>query len=124
MDNRRLILYVVAIVVLGWLLSVPIAIRGFPHSAPPPIGTLNGQSVNVSTNFGGSNVNVFSILCAGRVDLAQGSATVKDSCFTGDSNVVICSDITSANAARCEPGKAILTVEGHADDRIAYARVR
>jgi hypothetical protein len=122
MDNKRLLLYIVAIVVIAWLLSVPVAIKGFPR--PAPIGTLNGQSVNVSTAFGGSNVNVFSILCAGKVALAQGSATVKDDCFTGDSNIVICSDISSANAARCEPGKGALTVEGHGNDSIAYARVR
>jgi len=125
MDTKRLILYLAAIVILGPLILAPIAYRWLPHSNPPPIGTLNGPSINVTNAMGGANVNVvIPIPCAGKVSLAQGSATVNDSCFTGDTNIVICSDVTAANPVRCAPEKGSLAVAGHATDTIAYARVK
>ncbi len=124
MDTKRLILYLAAIVVLGPMLLTPIIARSVPHPTPAPIGTVNGPAVSVANSFGGSNVNINTILCAGRVALRQGSATVNDACFTGDSNIVICSDMSSPSGVRCEPGKGSLAVEGHADDTVAYARVK
>jgi hypothetical protein len=124
MDTKRLILYLVAIIVLGPLLLTPILARSIPRTTPAPIGTVNGQSVSVANSFGGSNVNINTILCAGKVSLSQGSATVNDACFSGDSNIVICSDMSSPNGVRCEPGKGSLAVEGHANDAVAYARVK
>ena len=123
--HQRLIVYLAAIIVLGPLLLAPITYRLLPHSSPPPIGTLNGPSINVSNAMGGSNVNVvIPIPCAGKVPLAQGSATVNDSCFTGDTNIVIWSDVTAVNAVCCAAGTGSLTLEGHDNDTIAYARVK
>ena len=119
MDTKRLILYLAAIVVLAPLIFV-IATQ---HQ-PAPIGTVTGPSVYWSNSFGGGNLQVFANLCAGKVRLTQGSATLSDSCFTGDTNIVICSDITSPNPARCAPGKGTLIVEGHANDEIAFARMK
>ncbi len=124
MDTKRLLLYIVGIIVLGPLLVAPITASWLPHAKPAPIGTVNGPSVYVSNAFGGSNVQVVAGLCAGKVSLAQGSATVNDSCFTGDTNIVICSDLTSVSPARCVPGKGSLAVEGRANDTVAYARVK
>jgi len=118
-DTKRLILYLAAILVIGPLIFVVVT-----HQAAAPIGTVNGPSVYWSNSFGGGNLQVFATICAGKVRLTQGSATVSDSCFTGDTNIVICSDITSANPVRCEPGKGTLVVEGHANDNIAFARMK
>ena len=92
MDTKRLILYLVAIVVLA-----PLIFAIATQHPPAPIGTVTGPSVYWSNSFGGGNLQVFANLCAGKVRLTQGSATLSDSCFTGDTNIVICSDITSAN---------------------------
>ena len=62
--------------------------------------------------------------CAGRVQLAQGAATVNDACFTGDTNVVLCTDASSANAVRCTASNGKLTLAGNAGDLITYARVK
>ena len=124
MDTKRLILYLVAVVVLGPILLAPLTYRWTPHLTPAPIGTVNGPSISVATSMGGSNVMVNTWLCAGKVPLTQGAASVNDTCFTGDTNIVICSDASSANAARCTPGKGSLTIEGHANDVIAYARIK
>ena len=74
--------------------------------------------------FGGSSITVTPNLCAGRVTLAQGSASVSDSCFTGDTNVVLCTDVTAANPVRCAPAKGALLVAGTGQDMISYARVK
>ena len=63
-------------------------------------------------------------LCAGRVRLAQGAATVNDTCFTGDTNVVLCTDASSASAIQCTAGNGKLALAGTASDLINYARVR
>ncbi len=63
-------------------------------------------------------------LCAGRVRLAQGAATVNDMCFTGDTNVVLCTDASSASAIQCTAGNGKLAVAGTGSDLINYARVR
>ena len=119
MDTKGLILYLVAIVVLAPLIFV-IATQ----HPPAPIERLQVPASIGVIPFGGGNLQVFANLCAGKVRLTQGSATLSDSCFTGDTNIVICSDITSANPARCAPGKGTLIVEGHANDEIAFARMR
>jgi len=118
MDTKRLILYVVAILVVG-----PLAFVLVTHQAPP-MSTGSGPSVYVSNSFGGGNVQVFASFCAGKVQLTQGAARVNDACFTGEANIVACSDITSANPVRCEPSTGTLTVEGHANDNIAFARMK
>jgi hypothetical protein len=83
-------------------------------------------SNNVSANsfFGAVNIRTAPNLCAGRIQLEQGSATVKDSCFTGDTNVVLCTDSTAASAIRCASGVGNLQLTGSGNDLINYARVR
>jgi hypothetical protein len=118
MDTKRLILYLAAILVIG-----PLAFVVVTHQAAP-ISSANGPSVYWNNSFGGGNLQVFANVCAGKVRLTQGGATVNDLCFTGDTNIVICSDITSVNPVRCEPKRGTLVVEGHASDDIAFARVK
>ena len=74
--------------------------------------------------FGGASVTAMVDECAGRVHLAQGAATINDSCFTGDTNVVLCTDATAANAVECAAGKGKLALAGTGTDLINYARVR
>src|SRR5882672_5173029 len=77
-------------------------------------------SNNISANsfFGAVNIRTPPNLCAGRVQLEQGSATVKDACFTGDTNVVLCTDTTTANAIRCAAAIGSLRVTGSGNDLI------
>jgi hypothetical protein len=123
-DNKRLILYILALLVLGPMLVAPLVTTLLPHPNSAPVGTVNGPNIVATNTFGGSNIQVMSILCAGKIALVQGNATVNDACFTGDSNIVICSDVSAANPSRCQPGKGSLTIEGHTTDVIAYARVK
>ncbi len=74
--------------------------------------------------FGGANIHVNEYLCAGRIALSQGSGAVKDGCFSGDSNVVLCTDATSANPVRCTPGPGELIVGGTGSDVISYVRIK
>ena len=91
----------------------------------PGDAKMPNDSINAVGIFGGANVNLHtSIVCAGRVPLSQGSAIVKDACFTGDTNVVVCTDATSISAVRCEPGAGSLLIGGNSNDVIAYARMR
>ena len=74
--------------------------------------------------FGSVDVRQTANLCAGHVQLAQGAATVNDACFTGDTNVVLCTDASSANAVQCTASNGKLLVAGNGSDQINYARVR
>ena len=118
MDTKRLILYLAVLLVTGPLVFVVVT-----HQAAP-ISSGNGPSINWNNSFGGGNLQVLANVCAGKVRLSQGSAIVNDRCFTGDTNIVICSDIASVNPVRCQPGKGALIIEGHANDDIAFARVK
>ncbi len=84
------------------------------------------QSRDIIANsfFGGVNVTAMDLGCAGRVQLAQGAATVKDTCFTGDTNIVLCTDASSANAVQCAASDGKLELAGNGSDQINYARVR
>jgi hypothetical protein len=98
-----------------------------PHpGAMPKHGESGSPSSQINANsfFGGVNVTAMADLCAGRVQLTQGAATVNDSCFTGDTNVVLCTDATAANAVECAAGKGKLALAGTGTDLINYARVR
>ena len=76
--------------------------------------------------FGGANVDVkmYQTLCAGRAALNGGSAEIKDACFSGDTNVVICTDVTNVSPVRCTPVSGALSIGGSGSDVIAYARVK
>ncbi|MFZ0889555.1 MAG: hypothetical protein WA005_13960 [Candidatus Binataceae bacterium] len=49
---------------------------------------------------------------------------MNDSGFTGDTNIVLCTETSAANPVRCKPGKGILTIEGTGSDEINYACVK
>lgn len=100
-----------------------------PHPEPPPPSDAesaleSSQTIAASSVFGDVRVVATPDLCAGRVQLAQGAATVNDSCFTGDTNVVLCTDATAANAVECAAAKGKLALAGTGSDQISYARVR
>ena len=101
-----------------------------PHPGPPPPAGEHGAEPNDSRDivansvFGGVNVTAMDLECAGRVQLSQGAATVKDTCFTGDTNVVLCTDTSSASAVQCAATEGKLTLAGTGSDLINYARVR
>jgi hypothetical protein len=82
------------------------------------------RQINANSVFGGVNVTAMDFLCAGRVRLAQGAATVNDTCFTGDTNVVLCTDASSANSVQCAAANGKLAPAGTGSDLINYARVR
>lgn len=79
--------------------------------------------VNTNCAFCGGVSNVSIGQCAGRIALLNGSATIKDACFTGDTNVVLCTDATAPNPLRCTPGDGQLSISGSANDVISYVRV-
>lgn len=83
-------------------------------------------SNNISANsvFGPVEIHSVIDLCAGHVRLENGSATVKDGCFTGDTNVVLCTDSTSPNAVQCSASSGKLLLAGTSGDLINFARIR
>jgi len=83
-----------------------------------------GTNLNAASFFGAANIRVDPAQCAGRIALAQGEATVHDDCFSGDTNVVICTDATSASPVKCAPAPGTLNIAGNANDMISYARLR
>jgi|SRR5216684_4329161 len=120
-------------VVVAAIALITIALIGSGCSNPRPAGKEKpGEARNVSASnnisansiFGPVNIRSVPDLCAGRVQLVQGSATVNDACFTGDTNVVLCTDATAANAIRCAAAKDNLQLTGTGNDLINYARVR
>src|ERR1700691_5721436 len=115
---------------------VPIALAGLTFAAcrmtPNEIkvklsgdATQTQESIYAVGIMGGATVSLHtSIACAGRIPLSQGSAIVRDACFTGDTNVVVCTDASSISAVRCEPGAGSLLIGGSGSEVIAYARMR
>jgi len=101
-----------------------------PHPDPPgrpgEPGSASKDSRDVFANsvFGSVDVRETTNVCAGRVQLAQGNATVNDACFTGDTNVVLCTDASSASAVQCAATNGKLALAGNGSDLINYARVR
>ena len=101
-----------------------------PHPEPPGRPGESGaapkdlRDVFANSVFGSVDVKETADLCAGRVQLAQGNATVNDACFTGDTNVVLCTDASSASAVQCAATNGKLVLAGNGSDQINYARVR
>jgi hypothetical protein len=87
------------------------------HLSRKEAGT--GMNINTAGFLGDASVNVNLGMCAGRVALSQGEATIRDDCFTGDTNVVLCTDATAAS-----PAPGTLSISGSGGDIISYARVR
>jgi hypothetical protein len=92
---------------------------------PGEARALNASN-NISANsvFGPVEIRSVPDLCAGHVRLANGTATVNDACFTGDTNVVLCTDTTSPSAVQCSASNGKLMLAGAGTDFISYARVR
>jgi hypothetical protein len=93
-----------------------------PGKSSASLNDFHGVSAN--SVFGSVDIKETADLCAGRVQLAQGAATVNDTCFTGDTNVVLCTDASSANAVQCAAANGKLVLAGNGSDLINYARVR
>ncbi len=87
-------------------------------------GVVATDNISANSFFGDVKVTAMSAACAGRVQLAQGVATLKDGCFSGDTNVVLCTDSTAPNPVRCAAGDGQLEISGTGADVINYARVR
>jgi len=88
-----------------------------PQPAPPPATISSWSPLGGFTIASGAN-------CAGHVSLTTTTATVNDPCFSGVSDVVLCTDATSAAPVKCAAAEGSLTVTGAAGDTIAYARVK
>ena len=100
------------------------ALAGCHHQPPPFMGMGPGHHGECRERFGAGWSNwMGAARCAGRVALQNGAATVRDSCFTGDTNVVLCTDATAANPIRCTPEAGSLSISGSGSDLISYARV-
>ncbi|HZC46391.1 MAG TPA: hypothetical protein VE243_07935, partial [Candidatus Acidoferrum sp.] len=119
METRAMRHVVVALAVSALIASSGCG-RG-PHPGPPPLpGGPFGpkeaapESHNVVANsfFGSAEIKETADFCAGRIQLAQGAATVNDACFTGDTNVVLCTDASSANAVQCAASNGKLVLAG------------
>jgi hypothetical protein len=94
------------------------------HPGAPQSATNLDHMINANSFFGGVNVTTLTNDCAGRIRLVQGAAIVNDACFTGDTNVVLCTDASSANPIQCTASNGKLALAGNGSDLINYARVR
>jgi len=83
-----------------------------------------GMSINAAGFLGDASVTVDMGMCAGPVALSQGEATIRDDCFTGDTNVVLCTDAAAPSPINGSPGPGTLSISGSGGDIISYARVR
>ena len=83
-----------------------------------------GMNINTAGFLGDASVTINIGMCAGRVALTQGEATIRDDCFTGDTNVVLCTDATAASPIKCSPAPGTLSISGSGAHIISYARVR
>ena len=82
------------------------------------------SSKSARTFFGAANVRIQEAMCAGKIALTQGGASVRDTCFSGDTNVVMCTNESKPNPVRCKATSGVLTIEGTGEDVIDYARIR
>lgn len=99
-------------------------VAGGKDGAPNRGIQYDSHQVFAQSLFGSPRVALTPNLCAGRATLQRGSATVNDSCFTGDTNVVLCTDVSAANPVMCAPSKDLLSIAGTGTDAISYARVK
>ena len=124
-------------IAIGALSAIALIGSGCGHPQPRPelppsmharsgaeSGSRPSQILNANSFFGDARIVATPDLCAGRVHLEQGAATVNDSCFTGDTNIVLCTDSTAANAVECAAANGKLALAGTGSDLINYARVR
>jgi len=88
-----------------------------PEPAPPP------TSMSSWGPFGGFTLSS-GASCAGHATLTNGVATIRDQCFTGSADVVLCTDTSAPAAVSCSARSGSLIITGIGSDTIAYARVR
>ena len=82
------------------------------------------RAKSASSVFGSANVHIQETQCAGKIALSQGSASVQDKCFSGETNVVLCTNESHPNPVSCKATGGVLTIEGTGGDMIDYARIR
>ena len=82
------------------------------------------RAKSASSVFGSANVHIQDTVCAGKIALSQGTASVQDKCFSGDTNIVLCTNESHPNPVRCKATSGALTIEGGGEDVIDYARIR
>jgi hypothetical protein len=115
-------------VVVALAVTALIAVAGCGDGPHPPGQSGSGphdvHGVWANSVFGSVDIKQTTDLCAGRVQLVQGAATINDTCFTGETNVVLCTDTSSANAVQCAATNGKLALAGNGSDLINYARVR
>jgi hypothetical protein len=115
-------------VIVALAVTVLTAVAGCGPGPHPPGASSTGphdvHGVWANSVFGSVDIKETEDVCAGRVQLAGGAATVNDACFTGDTNVVLCTDASSANAVQCSASNGKLVLAGNGSDLINYARVR
>ena len=61
--------------------------------------------------------------CKGRATLQNGAAIVNDDCFTGDTDIVLCTNVSSTAGVKGTPEKGVLRIEGSGSDRVAFALI-
>ena len=103
------------------LFFTALALSGCLNVAPQP--PLPSTTMSSWGPYGGFSM-ASGAICSGHALLTGGGASVNDPCFTGDDNIVMCTDTTSPSAVRCAPGAGVLNLQGTPGDTIAYARVR
>jgi len=122
---QRMVVILTALVAFG-----TIAASGCGSPAPPAPRHDAGGPVADSRNivaqsvFGAAHVEANLNQCAGRIELHQGAATVNDACFTGDTDVVVCTDASAPNPVMCAAHRGALTVAGTGTDTVSFARVQ
>lgn len=104
--------------ILPLIIAVGLAAASCQPTSPTSIRVNgNGSDGEVTISAGGQ-------YCAGRTALSAGAAEIENSCFTGEDNIVLCTDVTTANGVRCTPRSGALSIGGTGNDVIAYARMR
>lgn len=88
-----------------------------PQPAVPPTTMSSWGPMGGFTMTSGSS-------CAGSAVLSMKEMSVSAACFTGDDNIVMCTDSTAPNPVMCRPHAGYLTISGTLGDTISYARVR
>ena len=82
------------------------------------------RAKSASSVFGSANVHISETMCACKVALSQGSASVRDACFSGDTNIILCTNESHPVPVRCKAIAGVLAIEGTGEDVISYARIR
>ncbi len=102
----------------------PPAPQGHGHGPGAEAEKSFSDNISANTVFGANNITVLAHACTGKVRLDRGAALVNDACFTGDTNVVVCTDASAPNPVMCSARKGALAIEGAGSDEINYARLR